>query len=153
MHGAIAARAEHGIACSLVRCSASATEIRGRGRISFSANPKAARRPVRIRKVGMVKNVEELRPELGGEPFLEFKLFGYGQIPIAETGVTPNVTARCAEGSWGGGDQDRLTLEVAPNSVELGYCRGVNSVRGLETCIRGSCDLTIGQRHRIIHWG
>ena len=37
------------------------------------------------------KNFAPLKP--GGEPFLECELFGYGQVPIAETRIAPDVTA------------------------------------------------------------
>lgn len=118
LHGPIAARTEDRVTSCLVWCGATTPEQIGHRRISFIADTKAARSPVRICKVGMVENVEELRPELSGEPFLELELFGYGQIPIAETGVAPNVTGRSAEGSCGGRNQHGIALGVAAETVE-----------------------------------
>ena len=100
----------------------------------------------------MVKDVEELGPELGGEPFPELPTLDQGQIPVAQARVAPAVTARCAEGSEGGGNQHGAALGIAAVRVERGYRRGVKSARRLETRSRGSCGLSPGQRHRTC-WG
>src|ERR1700694_4802670 len=96
----------------------------------------------------MVKDVKELGPDLGGEPFPELPTLDQGQIQVAEARVAPAVTSRCTEGSEGGRNKHGAALGIAAVRVERGYRRGVNTVRGLETRSRGSCGLSPGQRHR-----
>jgi hypothetical protein len=71
LHGTVSTGTEDRVTSRLVWCGAPATEKIRYRRIAFIANAKAARRSVRICKVRMVENVEELRPKLRGEPLMQ----------------------------------------------------------------------------------
>ena len=42
---------------------------------------------------GMVEDIEELRAELGGHSFLDFKVLGHAHVPSTEIRVAENVPA------------------------------------------------------------
>lgn len=86
----------------------------------------------------MIENVEKFSAELRGEPFLELHLLGHRQIPIAETGVTPDVAAGCAESTDGRRDQHRMPLVVASKIVERIDRPQVDGVGGREASLRRS---------------
>lgn len=50
-----------------------------------------------VRKERVVEDIEELSPELRGEPFLEFPILDYGEIPVPERCVAENIFADRAE--------------------------------------------------------
>lgn len=131
----------------MVRRGAATTQNR-RGRVAVGAGTKAVRRPVRICNVGMVENIEEFKPELGGEPFVEFPALGHGQIHVPNPGVAEVIARRRAEGPRGRRNQNGFALEIAAVSVERSDRRRVDGAGGREAGIGGGRALGSRQQDR-----
>src|ERR1700690_2327340 len=88
---------------------------------------------VGVVEVGMVENVEELRPELRVEALAKMPVFGHGEIEVAETGIGENVTSHGAEGSQCWWNHDGVPLGVAAEQAEgsLGRTHACSSIQVL----------------------
>src|ERR1700720_3135629 len=75
---------------------------------------------VRIGEVGMVENVEELRPELGAEALAEMPVLRQGEAHVAETGIGENVASHGAELPQCWRNQDGVAFGIAAKQVECG---------------------------------
>src|SRR5579862_4339419 len=66
----------------------------------------------------MVQEVEELRPELGGQSFLQPEILCDREIEVAEPGVAENVAPQVSESSQSRRGHDRIAGHVAAQVVE-----------------------------------
>ena len=87
-------------------------------------------RPIGIRYIGIVENVEELRPEFGGVPFGELPGLDDRKIPIPETLVVENISAHCPDAS-------------VPGPWSVGIDLGLHSI-GVQCSTTGLASLQAG---------
>src|ERR1019366_4418706 len=93
---------------------------------------------IRIGEVGMVENVEELRPELGVEALAEMPVLGQREIHVFETGIRKNVASHGAEGSQWRRNQDGIAFGVAAVEGQGFSCRTWGSSIECESfCVAG----------------
>src|SRR5580704_5098930 len=90
----------------------------------------------------MVENVEELRPELGGEPHLELKGLGHRGIHVVEATVAPHAAGRGTEASVGWRNQNGTAQRVAAQVGERSHGEWAVS-RSLRHTgrIAGTCEI------------
>src|ERR1700676_1563547 len=87
---AVTTRPEHRVGSTNVWCNTATAESRTCRRITGA---RAAARPaIWIGEDRMGQNIEELSPDLGGEPLLKPPIFGNRKIPVAEARVAEDVT-------------------------------------------------------------
>src|SRR5215469_1729744 len=75
----------------------------------------------------MVHDVEELRAELGGQPFLDFKILGDRKVPSAKWRVAENVPSDGPVLPIGRRDQDGVARDIAPTIEKGGHCQSAKS--------------------------
>src|SRR5882762_2737626 len=84
----------------------------------------------------MIESVEDLRPELRGEPFLEFKRLADRRIHCAEALITERISRHAAIASIRRRNQDgiaqRVAAEIGQRSLREACCR--TPVQSLGTC-------------------
>src|SRR5258708_26262084 len=67
----------------------------------------------RVGEVGMVKDVKELRAELGTEALAPLEVLGHRQIHVLETCIAEDVPSHGAESAKSRRNQDRLAVRIA----------------------------------------
>ena len=113
-----------------VRSGTAAAEAT-RGRIIEAVTILAA---IRIGEVGVVENVEELRPELGAEALAEMPVLRQREVHVAETGIGENVAAHVAERPQCRRNHDGVPFGVAAKQVECSG-RGARSSSVKSQCL------------------
>src|SRR5689334_20388840 len=108
LDGASATRSQHRVDRRRVRCRATAAEkARTRGIGGERSRTIAAGSVPRVGKVGMVEHVEEFRPELRRDSFLEVEILRDREVQVAVAGVAEYIPAQVTEGSKGRRNHDR----------------------------------------------
>src|SRR5260370_6751278 len=118
LHRARASRTHGRIGGGDVGSGTAASEA-AHGRIIEAETILAA---VWIGEVGMVENVEELRPELGTEALAEMPVLRQGEVHVAETGIRENVASHGAELPECRRDHNGVAFGITAKQVECG-CR------------------------------
>src|SRR5882672_9054175 len=68
---------------------------------------------VRILKDGVIGDIENLKPELGGKPLFVCEVLEHGEIQVLEARVPEDIPAHRAEGSGRGRCHDRVAIREA----------------------------------------
>src|SRR5271166_4487155 len=118
---------DDGVGSGDIWSSATATKASGRGIVKTEAILSA----VWIGKVRMVENVEELRPELGVEPFPEMPILGQGEVQVAEARIGEHVAAHVAKLPERGRNHHGVAFGIAAEQIE-GRGRGPRAITSVE---------------------
>lgn len=84
---------------------------------------------VHLPEEGMIQDIEELRAELGGHPFLDLKVLGDRKVPSAKWRIKENVPPDGPVLPIGRRDQDGVARDIAASVEQRGRCKGSNSSR------------------------
>src|ERR1700728_1923129 len=123
LDGAASAGADHRVRRGYVRCGTAAAEGLHR-RIVQTESILAA---VRIGKVGMVENVEELGAELGAEFFPEVPVLGNREIEVSEAGIGKQIARHVSELSQRRRNHNGVALGVAAEGTQRSRGRSRSS--------------------------
>src|SRR5271154_5873545 len=133
LHGAAAARPDHGIGGGHVRRGAAAAKRLHRRIVQT----KPVLPAVRICEVGMVENVEELGAELEPHGFSKVEILGHREIEISEAGVLERVPAHVAELAQRRRKHHGASIGVAAEQIQRSSrSSGCSSVHG--QCLGGT---------------
>src|SRR5580693_205048 len=146
LNSTVAAGADDRVGGGHIWSGASATEVSG-GRIIETETILAA---IGIGKVGMVENVEELRPELGPKPFPKLPVLRDREIDIAETRIGKRVSAHVAKLPERRRNHDRVAFGITAKQVE-GRGRGPGGIPPVKSqCFRVASGIVGGIRLTVV---
>src|SRR5579863_1409551 len=147
LDGPAATGTNHRIGRRYVRRGASAAEYSSgsRGWIVVGPTVLAAKG---IGKIGMVKNVEKFRAELGAESFCIFPGRSHREVPVAEAGVAEDIASHRAESSQCRRQQDRIALGEAAESSQRCAIQ-TSGIAAIEAKgLRDACRIRLTRRVR-----
>src|SRR5215472_7889907 len=114
LHGSWTARSHSGIrGRDIGRCTTASERTHGR-----IIQTKSVLAPVRIGKVRMIENVEELRPELQAILLAEAEILANGEIKVLEAGILEHVSSHISELAKRRRHHHGITRDVAAEQIQ-----------------------------------